>query len=173
MVDEDTGQLRVADLPPDEHTLRALHRAIAGVREDFAELRYNTAGAKLIELNNHITKTYGTGPTPRSVIEPMVLMVAPLCPHVAEELWARLGHGESLAHGPFPLADERKLVEDTNEYPIQVKCKVRARVTVPATASTDEVTAAALAEVKIAALVDGGQPSRVIVVPGRLVNVVL
>jgi leucyl-tRNA synthetase len=173
VVDEDTGHLRVAEMAPDEQTLRALHRAIAGVREDFAELRYNTAGAKLIELNNHITKTYGTGPTPRSVIEPMVLMVAPLCPHVAEELWARLGHGESLAHGPFPVVDERYLIEHTIEYPIQVNGKLRARVTVPAAAGTDEVTAAALAEEKIAALVGGGQPRRVVVVPGRLVNVVL
>jgi leucyl-tRNA synthetase len=106
-------------------------------------------------------------------MEPMVLMLAPLCPHIAEELWARLGHTESLAHGPFPVADERYLVEDTVEYPIQVNGKVRSRVVVPASASTDEVTVAALADEKIAALVDGGEPRRVIVVPGRLVNVVL
>lgn len=172
VVDEGTGEPRVVDEAPDEQTLRVLHRTIAGVHEDFAEMRYNTAGAKLIELNNHVTKNYASG-TPRAVAEPMVLMLAPLCPHVAEELWARLGHRESLAHGPFPVADERYLVEDTVEYPIQVNGKLRSRVTVPASADSDEVTAAALAEERIAALINGGEPRKVIVVPGRLVNVVL
>jgi leucyl-tRNA synthetase len=172
VVDEETGELRVTDTALDEETLRALHRTVAGVREDFAEMRYNTAVAKLIELNNHVTKTFGDG-GPRAVMEPMVLMLAPLCPHVAEELWAKLGHTGSLAHGPFPVADERYLVDDTVEYPIQVNGKVRSRVVVSASASSDEVTAAALAEEKIAALVNGNEPRRVIVVPGRLVNVVL
>ncbi|HEU5473106.1 MAG TPA: leucine--tRNA ligase [Actinophytocola sp.] len=172
VVDEETGAPRVTDAELDEETLRALHKTIAGVREDFAGMRYNTAGAKLIELNNHVTKHFAAG-APRAVVEPMVLMLAPLCPHIAEEMWSRLGHTESLVHGPFPVADERYLVEDTVEYPIQVNGKVRSRVVVPAAASTDEVTAAALAEEKIAALINGGQPRRVIVVPGRLVNVVL
>jgi leucyl-tRNA synthetase len=175
VIDEETGELRVSDAEPDEETLRLLNRTIAGVREEFGEMRYNTAGAKLIELNNHVTKKYGSARSapPRTVIEPMVLMLAPMCPHIAEELWSRLGHPESLAKGPFPVPDERYLVDDTIEYPIQVNGKVRSRVTVPADATTDEVTAAALAEEKIAALVDGAEPRRVIVVPGRLVNVVL
>ncbi|HEU5110498.1 MAG TPA: leucine--tRNA ligase, partial [Micromonosporaceae bacterium] len=173
VVDEDTGALRVVDTELGEDTLRALHKTIAGVREDFAAMRYNTAGAKLIELNNHVTKQFADSAPSRAVVEPMVLMLAPLCPHIAEEMWSLLGHTESLVHGPFPVADERYLVEDTVEYPIQVNGKVRSRVVVPATASTDEVTAAALAEEKIAALINGSQPRRVIVVPGRLVNVVL
>ena len=140
---------------------------------DYANMRFNTAGAKLIELNNHVTKAYANKPVPRAVVEPMVLMLAPLCPHIAEELWSHLGHEGSLAHGPFPTADERYLVEDTVEYPIQVNGKVRSRVTVPADANQDEVKAAALADEKIAALLDGNEPRKVIVVPGRLVNVVL
>ena len=76
---------------------------------------------------------------PRSVAEPLVLMMAPLTPHVAEELWSRLGHAESLAHGPFPVADERYLVAETVEYPIQVNGKVRSRVTVPADAGREQV----------------------------------
>jgi leucyl-tRNA synthetase len=177
VVDEHTGELRVADgdsaEEPDEATLRAMHKAIDGVHADYAQMRFNTAGAKLIELNNHVTKAYAAKPPPRSVLEPMVLMLAPLCPHIAEELWKVLGHDTSLAHGPFPRADERYLVEDTVEYPIQVNGKVRSRVTVPAAADADEVKAAAMAEARIAALVDGNEPRKVIVVPGRLVNVVL
>jgi leucyl-tRNA synthetase len=137
-------------------------------------MRFNTAGAKLIELNNHVTKVYAAGAgTPRALAEPLVQMLAPLAPHVADELWSRLGHADSLAHGPFPVADGRYLVEDTVEYPIQVNGKVRSRVTVPATAERDEVRTAALADEKIVALIGGLAPKKVVVVPGRLVNVVL
>jgi leucyl-tRNA synthetase len=172
LVDETTGELRVTDAEPDEDTLRALHKAIAGVHVDYVALHYNTAAAKLIELNNHLTKAYaGTG-VPRSVAEQLVLMMAPLTPHIAEELWARLGHTGSLAHGPFPVADERYLVADTVEYPIQVNGKVRSRVVVAADAVADAVEAAALADAKVVELLDGRTPRKVIVVPGRLVNVV-
>ncbi|GAA4611194.1 leucine--tRNA ligase [Saccharopolyspora hordei] len=174
VIDEHTGELRVTDEEPDVEMLRALHKTIAGVREDYSELRFNTAVAKLIELNNRITKAYSSAPgTPRAVVEPLVLMVAPLTPHLAEELWSRLGHEESLAHGPFPVPDEQYLVEDTVEYPIQVNGKVRSRVTVPASADQDAVKAAALAEEKVAAILEGKEPRKVIVVPGRLVNVVV
>ncbi len=174
LVDESTGELRVVADEPDVETLRALHRTIAGVHEDFAGLRYNTAAAKLIELNNHVTKAYGGGAgTPRSLAEPMVLMLAPLCPHLAEELWSRLGHAESLAHGPFPEADAEYLVEETAEYPIQVNGKVRSRVVVAASAGEDEVCSAALSEERITELIGDGEPRKVIVVPGRLVNIVL
>ena len=172
LVDESTGALRVSDAEPDEDTLRALHKAIAGVHADYVALHYNTAAAKLIELNNHLTKTYAGGGVPRSVAEQLVLMMAPLTPHIAEELWARLGHAESLAHGPFPVADERYLVADSVEYPIQVNGKVRSRVVVDADAGPHEVEAAALADSKVVELLGGRAPRKVIVVPGRLVNVV-
>ncbi|GAA2822069.1 leucine--tRNA ligase [Saccharopolyspora taberi] len=173
VVDENTGEPRVTDEEPDVEMLRALHKTVAGVREDYAELRFNTAVAKLIELNNQVTKVYSGAPgTPRSVVEPLVMMVAPLAPHLAEELWSRLGHDASLAHGPFPVADDEYLVEDTVEYPIQFNGKVRSRIVVAASAGQDEVKAAALADEKVVAALDGREPRKVIVVPGRLVNVV-
>ncbi|WP_410562899.1 leucine--tRNA ligase [Amycolatopsis sp. cmx-4-61] len=174
VVDETTGELRVSDEDASEADRKVLHKTIAGVREDYAEMRFNTAGAKLIELNNHVTKVYGAAAsTPRELAEPLVLMLAPLAPHMAEELWRRLGHVDSLVQGPFPVVDEKYLVEDSVEYPIQVNGKVRSRVTVAASASQDEVQAAALADEKVAALVGDGSPRKVIVVPGRLVNIVL
>ncbi|EOD66839.1 leucine--tRNA ligase [Amycolatopsis vancoresmycina] len=174
VVDEETGELRVSAEAASEADRKVLHRTIAGVREDYAEMRFNTAGAKLIELNNHVTKVYGgAASTPRELAEPLVLMLAPLAPHLAEELWHRLGHADSLVQGPFPVVDEKYLVEDSVEYPIQVNGKVRSRVTVPASASQDEVQAAALADEKVAAMVGDGSPRKVIVVPGRLVNIVL
>jgi leucyl-tRNA synthetase len=174
VIDEQTGEVRPDHGAATDEDRKQLHRTVAGVREDYAEMRFNTAGAKLIELNNYLTKSYGNAEAiPRELVEPLVLMLAPLCPHVAEELWQRLGHPDSLAHGPFPAVDERYLVEETVEYPIQVNGKVRSRVTVAADAGKDDVQAAALSDDKIAALLDGGQPKKVIVVPGRLVNVVL
>ncbi|MBK1784594.1 leucine--tRNA ligase [Prauserella cavernicola] len=174
VIDEATGELRVSDDALSEEDLRRLNKTVAGVREDYAELRFNTAGAKLIELNNYVTKVYGASAvTPRSLAEPLVLMLAPLCPHIAEELWHRLGHPDTLVYGPFPVADEKYLVDDTVEYPIQVNGKVRSRITVAADAGKDDVQAAALADEKVVALLAGGEPRKVIVVPGRLVNVVL
>ncbi|WP_040784819.1 leucine--tRNA ligase [Nocardia pneumoniae] len=171
VVNEETGALRVTDAAPTDETLRLLHKTIAGVDEDFAALRDNTAGAKLIELTNHLTKSYPGG-APRSVVEPMVLMLAPLAPHIAEELWERLGHTESLAHGPFPVADPALLVEESVEYPIQVNGKVRSRIQVAADADNATIEAAALADEKITELLNGATPRKLIVVPGRLVNIV-
>jgi len=171
VIDEQTGLERVADHESvGEETLRLLHKTIAGVSEDYIALRNNTAAAKLIEYTNHLTKE---GVTARAAVEPLVLMVAPLAPHLAEELWKRLGHDTSLAHGPFPQADPAFLVEDTVEYPVQVNGKVRGRITVAADADADALEAAALADEKVAAFVAGATPKKIIVVAGRLVNIVL
>ncbi len=171
VIDETTGTERVAEHEAlDDATLRILHRTIAGVTEDYAALRNNTAVAKLIEYTNHLTKE---GVASRDALEPLVLMLAPLAPHLAEELWKRLGHDTSLAHGPFPVADPAYLVDDTVEMPVQVNGKVRGKVTVPADADTAALEVAALADEKVQAFLDGKTPKKVIVVPGRLVNLVV
>jgi leucyl-tRNA synthetase len=170
VVDELTGEPRVDDVPLDDETLRLLHRTIAGVSDDYANLRNNTAAAKLIEYTNHLTKQ---GTSPRAAVEPAVLMLAPLAPHLGEELWRRLGHGSSLAHGPFPTADPQYLVADTVQYPVQVNGKVRGHITVATDADNDALEAAALADEKVAAFLNGATPKKVIVVPGRLVNLVV
>ncbi len=175
VVDEATGAVRAADdVEPSEETLRALHRAIAGVRDGMATLRFNIAIARITELTNALTAAYGAdSPVPRSVAEPLVLLVAPLAPHLAEELWARLGHDGSVAWAPFPVADERWLVEDTVEVAVQVNGKVRAQVTVPADADAAALEAAARADAKVVAQLTGKTVRRVIAVPGRLVNFVV
>ncbi|TFV89478.1 leucine--tRNA ligase [Blastococcus sp. CT_GayMR16] len=174
VVDEQTGAVRAADVEPSEDTLRALHRGIDGVRDGFTTLRFNIAIARITELTNHLTSVYGADkPVPRSVAEPLVLLVAPLAPHVAEELWARLGHDESSAWHPFPVADERWLIDDTVQVAVQVNGKVRSQVSVPADADAAALEAAARADEKIAGYLDGATVRRVVAVPGRLVNFVL
>jgi leucyl-tRNA synthetase len=169
IVDEETGEVTVSDEAPSEATLRELHKAIAGVREDYEQLRMNTAVAKLITLNNHLT---GLAPVPREAAEAMVLMVAPIAPHIAEELWARLGHEGGVAYADFPVVDERYLVEDTLTYPVQINGKVRGRIEVAADADEESVKAAALAEEKVAANLAGKDVKKVIVVAGKLVSIV-
>lgn len=168
VIDEHTGQVRVSEDVPDTETLALLHRTVDGVRTDYAAMSYNTAIAKLIVLANHLTKA--AHQPSRQVAEALVLMTAPLAPHIAEELWNRLGHSQSLAHGPFPVADPSYLADDSIEYPIQVKGKVRGRITVAASATPAQVEQAALAE--ISDLLGGAVPRKVVVVPGRMVSVV-
>jgi leucyl-tRNA synthetase len=174
VVDEVSGAVRASDVDPSEDTLRVLHRTIHGVRDGFATLRFNIAIARITELTNHLTSVYGADkPVPRTVAEPLVLLVAPLAPHIAEELWSRLGHDSSLAWHAFPEADERWLVEDTVQVAVQVNGKVRAQVDVPADADAAALEAAARADEKIASYLDGATVRRVVAVPGRLVNFVL
>ncbi|GAA1743982.1 leucine--tRNA ligase [Luedemannella helvata] len=169
IVDESTGALRVTDAPIDDETNKLLHRTIDGVRADMAELRFNTAIAKLIELTNRATAVGAAG-TPRALAEALTLMVAPFAPHLAEELWHRLGHDSTIAYADFPQADPALLVAESVTYPVQVNGKVRGRIEVAADAPEDAVRAAALAEV--AAHLGGKEPRKVIVVPGRMVSVV-
>jgi leucyl-tRNA synthetase len=173
-VDEETGESRVADVPADEETRRLLHRTIDAVRADMAELSFNTAIARLFELNNHLTTVVqGGAPLPREVATPLTLMVAPLAPHIAEELWARLGHGETITYETFPTAAAQWLVEERVEVPVQVNGKVRARVEVAVGADAAAHEAAARAEPRIAEMLAGATVRNLKVVPGKIVNFVL
>ncbi len=169
VISEETGQVTVVDDPADVPTLRAVHRAMADVRAEYTNMRPNTAIAKLITLNNYLT---GLDRVPREAIEPLVLMTAPVAPHIAEELWQRLGHEDSLAYEPFPEADPVYLVEDTVTCVVQVQGKVRARLEVAPDVSEDDLRAAALAEPNVVRALDGRAVRTVVVRAPKLVNVV-
>jgi leucyl-tRNA synthetase len=174
LVDEDTGELHVSADAADDVTRRLLHRTIDAVRADMGTLEYNTAIARLFELNNHLTQVVAErGSAPAEVAHAMVLMLAPLTPHVAEELWEKLGHASTIAFEAFPEPDSALLVDDEVEIPVQVNGKVRGRVRVATGADDVAHEAAARANESIAALLDGAVVRRVVVVPGRLVNFVL
>ncbi|MBV7668648.1 leucine--tRNA ligase [Streptomyces halstedii] len=170
IVDEETGEVTVVSTEPDEDTLRALHKAIDGVGQDMAGMRFNTAIAKVTELNNHLTKA--GGPLSRSVAERLVLLVAPLAPHVAEELWRRLGHTESVVHQDFPVADPAYVVDETVTCVVQVKGKVRARLEISPSISDEELEALALADENVVAALGGAGIRKVIVRAPKLVNIV-
>ncbi len=170
VVDEETGEVTVTEAPASDATRRVLHRTIAEVTAEMEGMRPNTAIAKLITLNNHLTSLEEV---PREAIEPLVLMTAPVAPHVAEELWERLGHPESLAHEPFPVADPQYLVEETVTCVVQVQGKVRGRVEVPPSISDADLEAVALAEPNVVKAIDGRDIRKVVVRAPKLVNVVV
>jgi leucyl-tRNA synthetase len=174
VIDEATGAVRVSDGALDDETLRRLHRTITAVRADLAALHYNTAIARLMELTSHAARLAAGAPEglPRALAEPLVLMTAPLAPHIAEELWSRLGHPQTLAYAPFPVADPALAAQDTVELPVQVNGRVRFTVEVPAGAAEDTVQALVTQSGDFGRAVDGLAVQRIIVVPGRIVNVV-
>jgi len=170
VIDEDTGLLRVGESEPDLATLQVMHRAIDAVTHEMRAMRVNTAIARMIVLNNHLTSLDAP---PRAAVEALVLMVAPVAPHIAEELWQRLGHAESLAHHPFPVADPAYVAEETVTCVVQVMGKVRARLEVLPGVAAGELEAAALAHPDVVKAIGPASVRRVIVKPPTLVNVVV
>ncbi len=169
-VDEQTGDLRLVEQPKPEIE-RQLHRAVAKVEHDIPKLAFNTAIAALIEFTNAAT---AAGGVTRPQLEMFTLTLAPLAPHIAEELWSKLGHGESLTDHAFPSADPALLVDDVVEVPVQIGGKVKGRISVPAASAADKAAleAAALTDESIKAALAGKKVVKVIVVPGKMVNIV-
>ena len=171
LIDEQTGDLLVDHGDADEVLRQLLHQTIAGVSADMDNLRFNTAVAKITELNNFLTKDYAK--IPLQVAEALVLMLAPLVPHLAEELWSRLGNTSSVTQEAFPTADERYLVAHTIEMPVQVNGKLRARIFASPNASDEDVVKLALAEVNVLEHIGIKEIRKTIVVPGRMVSFVV
>jgi leucyl-tRNA synthetase len=133
-------------------------------------MRFNTAIAAMMEFANHLTRL---PVRPRSVLEQLVLLLAPFAPHLAEELWSALGHPEALAYEPWPAHDPALTRADEVEVAVQVNGKLRSKFTAPADADEEALRAAALADPRVQALIAGKQVLKVIVVPGKLVNIVV
>jgi len=173
VIDENTGAVRIGDHPVEAASLPVVNRVIDGVREGMESLRFNIAIARITELVNHATQAYADRPVPRGVAEPLVLMIAPLAPHIAEELWSRMWHTESLARHDFPIADPQYLVDDTVKIAVQVNGKLRGSVAVASDADAAAMEAEARQDPNVITHLDGVQVRRVIAVPGKLVNFVV
>ena len=171
-IDENSGELSTTDAALSDDDLKQLNRTIAGVRDDYENLRLNTVVAKLIEYVNYLTKAYPKG-APRKAVEPLAQLVSPVAPHIAEELWKRFGHEETITYESFPEFDEKYLVDDEIEVPVQINGKVKARVMVPADADQDTVVGVAKADERVAQLTEGKNVVKEIYVPGRMVNLVV
>jgi leucyl-tRNA synthetase len=139
------------------------------VTDDLEAMRFNTAISAMMEFTNHLTPL---AEKPRLALEPFALLLSPFAPHLAEELWRALGHADTPAYEPWPKYDPALTKEDEVEVPVQVNGKLRAKLTVPAETGEAALREAALADGRVKELIAGKQVRKVIVVPGKLVNIV-
>ena len=168
----ESGELhpRIAANGGDASMVRVLHHTIKEVTNNIESLQFNTAIARMMEFVNAALKVEKVD---KDVMEKFALVLSPFAPHMGEELWARLGHDDTLAYEPWPQYDEAMLVQDTIEIPVQVNGKLRAVITVPAGAGKDTILAAAKADQKVAQHIEGKTIVKEVFVPGKLASIVV
>jgi leucyl-tRNA synthetase len=149
---------------------RVYHTTVKKVGEDIEGLRFNTAIAQLMIFINEVMKTELR---PRAIIEPFILLVAPFAPHIAEELWEKLGHSTSLSHEPWPVFDAAKIRSNTIEIVLQVNGKLRGKMEVPVDTTQEDLKRRAAADEGVAKYTAGKAVVNMIVVKNRLVNIVV
>jgi leucyl-tRNA synthetase len=149
---------------------RVYHATVKKVSEDIENLRFNTAIAQMMIFVNEVTKTESR---PRQLLEPFILVLSPFAPHIAEELWEKLGHSRSLAYAPWPVYDEQKLVETTVEVVLQVNGKIRSKIAVPVDTPERELERLCMAEENVRKHMDGKKVIKAIIVKNKLVNLVV
>ncbi|THV61577.1 leucine--tRNA ligase [Flagellimonas alvinocaridis] len=159
----------IEDKEPTADNLKTLHKTIKKVEEDIENFSFNTSVSTFMICVNELTAQKCTS---RAIFEQLAILVSPYAPHIAEELWERLGHTESIAEAPFPKFEEKYLVESSKEYPISFNGKMRFKLELPLDMGKDEIEAAVLAHEKTQEQLQGRTPKKVIVVPGKIVNIV-
>ncbi len=164
------GMFDVSLAEPTEQELKILHKTIKKVEEDILKLSYNTAISQMMialnELGKHKTNK-------RKILSPLVILLSPFAPHLAEELWEELGHDESVEFAPFPKYNERYLKESTKTYPIMFNGKMRHKLDLATNLSKDEIEESVLSDEKVKSLLEGKQLVKIIVVPNKIVNLVI
>ena len=171
IVDEDTGEVveAVRQAEADETTLRLLHQTTKKVTEDVETFSFNTAISAMMIFVNHLGRQ---AVRPKSVVQKFILILAPFAPHIAEELWQRLGHAKSLAYEPWPEYDEQLIKEKEIELAVQVNGKIKDRIVIAVDSQEEQIRERALASEKVIAAMGGKEARRIIVIKSRLVNIV-
>ena len=149
--------------------MKTLHKTIKKVEEDIGNFSFNTSVATFMVCVNELSAQKCTS---RAILEPLAILVSPYAPHIAEELWEKLGHSESIAKAPFPEFDQRYLVERTKQYPISFNGKMRFTLELPLDMAKNQIEATVMAHEKTQRQLQGRSPKKVIVVPGKIVNIV-
>lgn len=164
------GSFAVSDDAPTTEELKILHRTLKKVTHDIESLSFNTSVSEFMICVNELTMLKCNK---RQILEPLVIALAPFAPHITEELWHKLGHSDSVHQSCFPAWDESYLVETTVNYPVSINGKVRAQMEFARNMAKDEIEKAVLASEIIRKWTEGKPPKKVIVVPGKIVNVVI
>ena len=161
--------LNVNDVEPTKNNLKTLHKTIKKVEEDIENFSFNTSVSTFMIAVNELTAQKCTS---KSVLEPLLVLISPYAPHIAEELWSQLGNSESISTEPFPKFEASHLVESRKNYPISFNGKMRFTLELPLHMSKDEIEKTVLAHEKTQDQLQGRTPKKVIVVPGKIVNIV-
>ncbi len=152
-----------------KESLKTLHKTIKKTQEDIENFSFNTSVSSFMIAVNELSAEKCNS---REVLEPLAILISPYAPHIAEELWEKLGHSESISTAPFPKFEEKYLVESTKEYPISFNGKMRFTLELPLDISKEEIESAVMAHEKTAQYLEGRTPKKVIIVPGKIVNIV-
>jgi leucyl-tRNA synthetase len=159
----------VSEDAPSPESLKTLHKTIKKVAEDIENFSFNTSVATFMICVNELTAQKCTS---RAILDPLLILISPYAPHIAEELWEKMGHATSIATAPFPVFEEKYLVERSKEYPISFNGKTRFTLELPLDMDIDGITAAVMAHQRTQEQLQGRTPKKVIVVPGKIVNIV-
>ncbi|TMM59373.1 leucine--tRNA ligase [Maribacter algarum] len=160
---------KITDAEASAENLKTLHKTIKKVEEDIENFSFNTSVSTFMICVNELTAQKCTC---KAILEPLAILVSPYAPHIAEELWEKLGHSESISTAPFPTFEPKYLVESSKEYPISFNGKMRFKMELPADMSKEDIEAAVMAHEKTQQQLAGRTPKKVIVVPGKIVNIV-
>ncbi|MEM9361612.1 MAG: leucine--tRNA ligase [Bacteroidota bacterium] len=163
------GSLSAVEAEPTAENLKTLHKTIKKVEEDIENFSFNTSVSTFMICVNELTAQKCSS---KAVLEPLAILVSPYAPHIAEELWECLGYSESIANAPFPKFEEKYLVESTKEYPISFNGKLRFKLELPLEMGREEIEAAVMAHDRTKEQLQGREPKKIIVVPGKIVNIV-
>ncbi len=167
---DSTGKFKVSDAEPTREELKVLHKTLKKVEQDIENFSFNTSVSEFMICANELSSLKCNK---RKVIEPLVIALSPFAPHVAEELWSLLGHTDTILNASFPKYDEQYLIESTFSYPISINGKVRAQMEFALDMPREDIEKVVLASEIVLKWTEGKPPKKVIVVPGRIVNVVL
>nr|WP_321227248.1 class I tRNA ligase family protein [uncultured Psychroserpens sp.] len=165
----DDNGLKVNDAEPTADNLKTLHKTIKKVEEDIENFSFNTSVSTFMIASNEFTAQKCTS---KAILEPFLVLLSPYAPHIAEELWNRLGHDESISTATFPKFEEKYLVESSKNYPISFNGKMRFTLELPMDMSKEDIEKTVMAHEKTIAQLDGRTPKKVIIVPGKIVNIV-
>src|SRR5690606_1207941 len=165
----DDNGLRVTDQQASSESLKTLHKTIRKVEEDIENFSFNTSVATFMICVNELSAQKCSN---RAILEPLAILISPYAPHIAEELWSRMGNTTSIAAAPFPKFESKYLVESVKEYPISFNGKMRFKLELPAALSAEEIEAAVMVHAKTQEQLQGRIPKKIIVVPGKIVNIV-
>jgi len=165
----DDNGLKVNDAKPTKDNLKTLHKTIKKVQEDIESFSFNTSVSTFMIAVNELTQQKCTS---KAILEPLLVLISPYAPHIAEELWSQLGNNDSISTAAFPIFDESHLVESSKNYPISFNGKMRFTLELPMDMSKDDIEKTVMDHEKTIAQLDGRTPKKIIVVPGKIVNIV-